>query len=43
MRLVAQHSGKCLDVTNQARTDGAPLAQWTCNGGDNQKWRRSAV
>ncbi|MDX2396504.1 RICIN domain-containing protein, partial [Streptomyces sp. DK15] len=34
---------KCLDVANHSWADGARLVQWTCNGGDNQKWRRSAV
>ena len=39
--LVAQHSGRCLDVRGgtSATQDGVPLQQWTCWGGDNQKWK----
>jgi uncharacterized protein (DUF1800 family) len=37
--LVARHSGKCLDVTGASMDDGAPVIQWTCNGGLNQRWK----
>ena len=37
--LVASHSQKCLDVPEWSHIDGMPVVQWTCNGGDNQKWR----
>jgi len=36
--LVARHSGKCLDVSGVSVDDGAPVIQWTCNGGLNQRW-----
>ncbi|MER7708812.1 RICIN domain-containing protein [Kitasatospora sp. NPDC097605] len=29
---------QCLDVTGRRTDDGAPVEQWPCNGGDNQKW-----
>jgi hypothetical protein len=31
------HSGKCLDA--QGTSSGSNVAQWSCHGGDNQKWR----
>ena len=36
--LVASHSEKCLDVPEWSTNDGTPVVQWTCNGGDNQRW-----
>ncbi|MFF1797331.1 RICIN domain-containing protein [Kitasatospora sp. NPDC058263] len=33
-----QSSGKCLEVADWRTDDGAPVRQWTCTGGDNQKW-----
>ena len=39
-RLVARHSGKCLDVVNGSTADGARVVQYTCNGGGNQQWQR---
>ena len=41
--LVASHSQKCLDVPEWSHNDGMPVVQWTCNGGDNQKWRVEAT
>jgi hypothetical protein len=43
-QLVAQHSGKCVDVNGVATTARAPVIQWTCkpvNQGSplNQTWR----
>ncbi|WP_380284256.1 RICIN domain-containing protein [Kitasatospora purpeofusca] len=35
----AVHSGKCLEIADWRTDDGAPLRQWNCTGGDNQKWR----
>jgi Ricin-type beta-trefoil lectin domain-like len=32
------NSGKCLDVQGGFQSDGAAVWQWTCWGGDNQKW-----
>ncbi len=39
--LVANHSGRCLDVRGgpAATEDGVLLQQWSCWGGDNQKWQ----
>jgi ricin-type beta-trefoil lectin protein len=37
--LTALHSGKCLEVSAGAVTDGAPVVQSTCNGGAHQQWR----
>ncbi|TDB73978.1 RICIN domain-containing protein [Micromonospora sp. KC723] len=37
--LVARHSGKCLDVSDNSATNGAKILQYTCNGGLNQQWR----
>jgi hypothetical protein len=36
--LIARNSGKCVDVPNQSLWQGIALAQYTCNGGNNQKW-----
>ncbi|WP_049572933.1 RICIN domain-containing protein [Streptomyces sp. SBT349] len=41
--LTARHSGKCLDIPSQSHTAGQELAQYTCNGGLNQRfWARDA-
>jgi hypothetical protein len=37
-RLVAVHSGKCVDVEGGGLTDGTNIQQWTCTGGENQQW-----
>ncbi|MFF7458272.1 RICIN domain-containing protein [Kitasatospora sp. NPDC008115] len=31
-------SEKCLEVADWRTDDGAPVRQWTCHGGDNQRW-----
>jgi hypothetical protein len=31
-------SGKCLDVEGISKAEGAYIHQWSCWGGDNQKW-----
>ncbi|WP_369232531.1 RICIN domain-containing protein [Streptomyces sp. R21] len=36
--LTARHSGKCADVPSQSLWQGVALAQYTCNGGTNQKY-----
>jgi hypothetical protein len=41
-RLVGAGSGRCLDVTGQATSNGSPVAIWDCNGGANQQWTRLA-
>jgi N-acetylmuramoyl-L-alanine amidase len=37
-RLVARHSGRCMDVTGGSRNNGAVILQWDCHSGDNQAW-----
>ncbi|WP_171111111.1 MULTISPECIES: RICIN domain-containing protein [unclassified Streptomyces] len=40
--LIARHSAKCADVPNQSLWQGAALTQYTCNGGNNQRfWFKS--
>jgi glucosylceramidase len=39
-RLVASHSGKCLDVYGAGQQNGARVIQWNCHGGPNQRWRQ---
>ena len=36
--LQARHSGKCLDIKSASNNNGAPLIQWNCHGGYNQKF-----
>ncbi|MFE5301687.1 RICIN domain-containing protein [Streptomyces sp. NPDC056632] len=38
--LQVKHSGQCLEVADWSKADGAAVRQWTCHGGDNQKWYR---
>ena len=33
------NSGKCLDVVGASTADQANVQQFTCHGGNNQKWR----
>jgi hypothetical protein len=42
-RLVNRNSGKCLDVSGVSASDGARLVQWSCGGGLNQQFARSAA
>jgi hypothetical protein len=37
--LTLRHSGKCVDVISASTADGAEIAQYGCNGGDNQSWQ----
>ncbi|CAM5469989.1 RICIN domain-containing protein [Streptomyces avidinii] len=32
------NSGKCLEVADWSTANGAPVRQWDCSGGNNQKW-----
>jgi hypothetical protein len=43
--IVAQNSGKCLDVRGgvTATGDGVPIEQWTCSGQANQAWALQRV
>ncbi|MEU5316801.1 RICIN domain-containing protein [Streptomyces sp. NPDC021056] len=36
--VIARNSSKCVDVPNQSLWQGIALAQYTCNGGGNQKF-----
>ena len=37
-KIVNVYSGKCLDVANWSRGNNAPVNQFDCHGGDNQRW-----
>ncbi|SER78675.1 RICIN domain-containing protein [Actinokineospora terrae] len=37
--LRSNNSDKCLDVAGASLDGGANVIQWTCHGGDNQKWQ----
>ncbi|MER7708810.1 RICIN domain-containing protein [Kitasatospora sp. NPDC097605] len=34
-------TGKCLEVADWRTDGGAPIRQWTCTGGANQRWKGS--
>ncbi|EKX68758.1 RICIN domain-containing protein [Streptomyces ipomoeae] len=38
-KLLARHSGRCLDVSDNSAADNAVAIQYTCTGGLNQQWR----
>src|SRR5262245_60248951 len=42
-QLVVRHSGKCLDVSGASLDDSAVVLQFTCHGGQNQRWRLETV
>jgi hypothetical protein len=42
-RIVGAQSGRCLDVTGQATTNGTAAELWDCNGGANQQWTRTST
>lgn len=37
-KIVARHSGKCLDVYDWSNADGGKVVQWGCRGSANQLW-----
>ncbi|MFE6051488.1 RICIN domain-containing protein [Kitasatospora sp. NPDC056446] len=37
-QIVNAATDKCLEVADWRTDNGAPVRQWTCTGGDNQKW-----
>ena len=39
VRLVAQSSGKCMDVRSSSLVDRGDIAQWSCNGTEAQAFR----
>ncbi|WP_405719399.1 ricin-type beta-trefoil lectin domain protein [Streptomyces sp. NBC_01537] len=41
-QIVNEETGKCLDVSGWGTADGTPVILWTCGGGTNQAWTRSA-
>jgi hypothetical protein len=43
MRIVNYKSGKCLDLSGGSSANGAPIIEWPCNNGDNQKWRITTI
>jgi len=40
--IVGTQSGRCVDVTGIATTNGTPLQLWDCNGQTNQSWTYSS-
>ncbi len=42
-QIISKASGKCLDVTGISTAALAPMQQWACWGGDNQKFRFTQV
>jgi len=40
LRLLAGHSGKCVDVHGASGQDGAAIIQWGCHGGANQQFEQ---
>jgi hypothetical protein len=43
VNVISKNSGKCLDVSGISVSAGAALQQWTCWGGDNQKFLLAPV
>jgi hypothetical protein len=43
VNIVSKNSGKCLDVAGISSAPATPLQQWTCWGGDNQKFQFTPV
>jgi hypothetical protein len=39
VEIVSKNSGKCMDVNGVSLAPSAQVIQWTCWGGDNQKWK----
>lgn len=39
-RLVANHTGKCLEVANGSKAHATPVVQWSCGSGWHQQWKR---
>jgi endoglucanase len=37
-KIVARHSGKALDASNNGTGNGTQIIQWTYGGGNNQRW-----
>jgi hypothetical protein len=43
VNIIAKHSGKCLDITGASTAPGTAAIQYTCWGGDNQKFQLTSV
>lgn len=43
VRLVAKHSGKCMDAVSSGTTNGTLIQQWGCNGTNAQAFRLQAA
>ena len=41
--IISRSSNKSADISNSSKNDGASLIQWDANGGDNQKFKFTAV
>lgn len=41
--IVNRASGLCLDITNATMAPGTDVGQWTCNGGNWQRWNYDAT
>ena len=42
-RQVARHSGKCMDLPGASQDNDVQFKQYTCNGGTNQQFTRTAL
>ncbi|WP_073813477.1 RICIN domain-containing protein [Kitasatospora sp. CB01950] len=38
VRFINKNSGKCLEIADWRKDNGAPARQWDCTGGANQLW-----
>lgn len=38
-RIKSARSNRCVDISGANKSDRAPVIQWDCHTGDNQKWR----
>src|SRR5689334_6588059 len=43
VNIVSVSSSKCLDMPASSTVPGTAVEQWTCNGGDNQKFQLTPV
>jgi hypothetical protein len=39
LKLINRATGKCLDVNNWSTADAGDVQQWSCTGGNNQRWQ----
>jgi hypothetical protein len=43
VQIINRRSGQCLDINNATMAAGTNVQQWTCNGGNGQKWHYDTV